>query len=63
MFGIIGNFTVNTENEDITEGFFHICEKYTDDFKKDFSQEFIQFVACIKMCPIKKIYTETKSIE
>ncbi|CAM1321433.1 Uncharacterised protein r2_g2982 [Pycnogonum litorale] len=62
VFGIIGNFTINMATEDIAEGVRRICEKYTDDFKEDFSQEFIQFVAYVKDCPLKKKDTETKSM-
>ena len=62
VFGIIGNFTINRDTEDITKGVRNIRKKYTDDFEKDFLQEFIQFVAYVKECPLKKNDTETRSM-
>ena len=47
--------------EDIIEGARPMCEKYTNDFKEDFSQEFIQFVAYVRL-PSQKKDTETKSM-
>lgn len=60
VFGIIGNFSTNMSASQIAEGVRCLCEKYPDDFKEDFSQEYIQFVTYVKECPLKRMSSETK---
>ena len=60
VFGIIGNFSTNMSASEVAEGVRCMCEKYPDDFKEDFSQEYIAFMTYVKECKLKRKSCETK---